>query len=325
MRAIASMAVRNTPARRPWPPATLLTTARMIRPRTSSMTAAARMIWLARSFKSFRSASTEAVIPTLVATRAAPTNRASLRVPPQETKTAHPAANGANSPSAATPAATALTRKRSATFTSRPMLNSRNRTPRSESALSTSLGAIHPSMLGPTSAPATISPARGGRCRRAKISPSSLADPNTINIATGRGRGEPCTGELFPFREEQQQRKNDHGDHGQQHVKQGLPQPRRAALLPVAQLVAIRDAHLLGMLQILGKLARAGIAIRGVAFDRAINNFLELRRNLGIDFARRDGVVQQPVIHDGKGIGPAERHLPGEHLVEHHPHRIDVA
>ena len=45
----------------------------------------------------------------------------------------------------------------------------------------------------------------------------------------------------------------------------------------------------------------------------------------GFDFARRDGIVQQPVIHDREGIRAAKRHLPGQHFVEHHAQRVKIA
>jgi hypothetical protein len=59
---------------RPWSAAVMipLTAARMISPRTSSMTAAPRMILASSLEDSFRSRRTRAVMPTLVAVRTAP-------------------------------------------------------------------------------------------------------------------------------------------------------------------------------------------------------------------------------------------------------------
>ena len=52
------------------------TTERTIRPRTSSTTAAPKIVWATRSFRRFSSKRTAAVIATLVAVRVAPTNSA---------------------------------------------------------------------------------------------------------------------------------------------------------------------------------------------------------------------------------------------------------
>ena len=37
------------------------------------------------------------------------------------------------------------------------------------------------------------------------------------------------------------------------------------------------------------------------------------------------GIIQQPVVHDGEGIGPLKRGLAGQHFVEHDSQRVDVA
>ncbi len=77
------------------PLATLLTSASMRSPRTSSMMAAAMMMRLALSWSRPFAAKTCAVIPTLVATRAAPVNTASIFDPPQSQSNAKPARKGA--------------------------------------------------------------------------------------------------------------------------------------------------------------------------------------------------------------------------------------
>src|SRR6266542_1701038 len=58
------------------------TTERTMRPRTSSTTAAPKIVWATRSFKRPKSGSTAAVIATLVAVRVAPTNKATVKALP---------------------------------------------------------------------------------------------------------------------------------------------------------------------------------------------------------------------------------------------------
>ncbi len=36
-------------------------------------------------------------------------------------------------------------------------------------------------------------------------------------------------------------------------------------------------------------------------------------------------MIQQPVVHDGKGARPMERNFARQHLVEHHAQRVDIA
>jgi hypothetical protein len=64
------------------------TTARMTRPITSSMTAAPRIIWLSGSWRRFKSDSTRAVIPTLVAVSVAPATTATNVAKPSLQQTA---------------------------------------------------------------------------------------------------------------------------------------------------------------------------------------------------------------------------------------------
>ena len=109
------------------------------------MTAAARMMRLARKFRSPRDASTCAVIPTLVATMAAPMKMLSTRGSPHMAAIHHPSPNGMMTPIIATRSAVPPTFSRSEDFTSSPTRNSRNITPRSERIRRTSLGAIQPS------------------------------------------------------------------------------------------------------------------------------------------------------------------------------------
>ena len=68
-----------------------------------------------------------------------------------------------------------------------------------------------------------------------------------------------------------------------------------------------------------------GIALSGIALQGAVNNFLQLGRDFRIYFARRHRIVQQPVIHDGKGVRPLKRNFSREHFIQHHAQRVEVA
>ena len=52
------------------------------------------------------------------------------------------------------------------------------------------------------------------------------------------------------------------------------------------------------MLQIPRKLVSRGIAIGRLALERPVQHFLEGRRDLRIHLARRDRIIQHPVIHN---------------------------
>ena len=88
-------------------------------------------------------------------------------------------------PSVATTRAVGPTRISSLDFTSRPTRNSRNITPRSARAARVALGATQASTLGPIRTPARISPTMPGSLTRSSTSASSLAVPNTANMASG--------------------------------------------------------------------------------------------------------------------------------------------
>ena len=163
----------------------LLTTARTSSPSTSSITAAARMILLEVVCSSPLADSTCAVMPTLVATIDAPTKMASLVAEPQSRRIPVPRMNGTTTPERATTAAVPPTFSSSDDFTSRPTRNSRNIAPRSERALRNSLGASHPSTLGPIRTPARISPTMPGWPIRSASSARTLAETNTISMASG--------------------------------------------------------------------------------------------------------------------------------------------
>ena len=147
------------PATLTFPRAMLLTTASTSRPSTSSMTAAARMIWLDLSRSSPLAASTCAVIPTLVATIAAPTKMASICGAPQRARIPQPRKKGSDHAgrrdqrSPCRPLAAARRpsppARRGTAGTSRP---GRPASSAGRWAL------IQPSTLGPISTPARISP-----------------------------------------------------------------------------------------------------------------------------------------------------------------------
>ena len=70
------------------------------------------------------------------------------------------------------------------------------------------------------------------------------------------------------------------------------------------------------MLQVPGKFIGRRVAVLRLAFERAVNHFLQLGRDLRIGFAGRNGTVHQAVIHDGEWIRPLERRLARQHLVQ---------
>ena len=76
------------------------------------------------------------------------------------------------------------------------------------------------------------------------------------------------------------------------------------------QLGAVFHAHLVEMFQVVGEVARAAVAVARIALQGAVEDLLELRRNLGIQLARRHRIVQQPVIHDGEGLEPVKGTVP---------------
>src|SRR6266851_4778507 len=161
-------------------------------------------------------------MPTLVATREAPTKMASTCGAPQARRIPQPAKNGTMTPTVATNVALPPTFRSSEAFTSIPTPNRRNKTPRSERALRVSLGAIHPKTLGPTNAPAKISHTIAGWPKRSNNSANSLAEPKMINIARGSGRGScigvklaalrRCAREFAPSDERSQAAAHKHGD-----------------------------------------------------------------------------------------------------------------
>ena len=109
-----------------------LTIARTIIPRISSMTAAPMMILDSLTSMSFMSLMTRAVIPTLVATMAAPMNMDEYMSPSVTVMNRYPTMKGTMTPMTATRSAAFPTDVRSVTLVSNPTVNRRKMTPSSE-------------------------------------------------------------------------------------------------------------------------------------------------------------------------------------------------
>src|SRR6266436_3189232 len=115
----------------------------------------------------------------------------------------------------------------------------------------------------------------------------------------------------------EQESENYYGYHGEHHVKRNPSAYRRTPLFPIAELGAILHSHLFGMLQLLGELAGGGVAILGIAFHGAIDDLLQLGRDCGIDFTRRNRVVEQPLVHGGERIGTPKGRRSSQHFIQH--------
>src|SRR5215467_8311406 len=125
---------------------------------------------------------------------------------------------------------------------------------------------------------------------------------------------------------EKQEESEDHdGNHGQHNVEEHLAHPRGTPLLPILEFGPIFHTYLIGMLQIMRKFRRSRITIFGIALERTIDDLLKLRRDTWIELARRNRVVQQPVIHDGEGIRTLKRSFAREHFIEHHAQSKNIA
>ncbi len=148
--------------------------------RMSSTIAAPRMMRLARRSSTPRSIRTADVMPTLVATSAAPMNSDVPVVSPSAAPSPIPPAKGITTPSTPTDSAVGPTSRRSLSFVSRPTQKSRKTTPSSAKTSSTSPGSTSPKTAGPTSTPARISPTIvGWRMRRNSSSPTFAASSTT--------------------------------------------------------------------------------------------------------------------------------------------------
>ena len=176
-------------------------TERITRPSTSSITAAPRMIFDSRAESLPRSASTRAVMPTLVAARVAPMKTcASVSSPgSSQAETPQPRKNGAITPSTATSRLDHPTESISATFDSSPTWNSSRITP-SWARISipgdvrrNSRPPNPNSARLPSSMPNSSSPSTAGCPTRSKISPPTLAAARITTSPSSTGTtGPPC-------------------------------------------------------------------------------------------------------------------------------------
>ena len=172
------------------PVTTFTTTVKMIRPRTSSATAAPRTIRDSIDASALKSPKTRAVIPTLVAVSAAPNSSAVFVDSPNNSPTPSPAANGTTTPTTATAIDAPPTFRSSTRSVSMPTESRSNSTPISASTATETPRApsswIRPITDGPTSTPATISPSTAGTRRRSASSATTFAAVTIISRSSSR-------------------------------------------------------------------------------------------------------------------------------------------
>ena len=161
-----------------------VTTVRMTRPRMSSAIAAPSTVFASTLARARRSPNTRAVMPTLVAVNAAPTNTASLPDIPSPRPTTAPPANGNATPAIATRSDARPTLANSPRSVSKPTSRSNRMTPSSASVASAWLLCTRPSADGPTRIPATISPTTAGTPTRSAISAATLAATSTTRMSS---------------------------------------------------------------------------------------------------------------------------------------------
>ena len=152
-----------------------VTTVRMMSPKTSSATAAPRTMRASVEESAFRSPKTRAVMPTLVAASAAPRNNDALRDSPRIDPARTPDDMGTTTPMIATSMEALPTRRSSVRSISRPTSAKRMMTPISARTRMASLGSMSPSMEGPMTMPAMISPSTAGTLMRSNSSAANLA------------------------------------------------------------------------------------------------------------------------------------------------------
>ena len=132
-------------------------------PRTSSISAAPRMIcpsWVSRCPRSER---TRAVMPTLVAVRVAAAMIDGMSDNPRQRQATYPSTKGSKTPTTATVIDVGPTRIRRARSVSRPIANRRINTPSSaRSWIASWPGSIQPSTDGPAITPPINSPRTAG-------------------------------------------------------------------------------------------------------------------------------------------------------------------
>ncbi|CAB4771302.1 unannotated protein [freshwater metagenome] len=155
--------VLATPARSTDPCWTIrVTTVRMMRPRTSSATAAPRTMRASVDESARKSPKTRAVIPTLVAASAAPRNSDAFSDSPRTDPANTPEDIGTTTPMMATSIDARPTLRNSVRSISRPTSASKIMTPTSANIRIASLGSMRPSIEGPITMPAMISPSTAG-------------------------------------------------------------------------------------------------------------------------------------------------------------------
>ena len=79
------------------------------------------------------------------------------------------------------------------------------------------------------------------------------------------------------------------------------------------------------MRQIERQVRRRWVALRGLGFEAAQNDFLQPGGQVGAQLPGRLGRHPQPLAHSALGGGRAKGQLARGHLVEHHADREDVA
>ena len=176
----ASSSVEATPPTVTLSPlTTLTTTVRMIRPMTSSATAAPSTTRASVVARARRSPNTRAVMPTLVAVSAAPMNSAVSVSRPSPIPATVPPAKGTATPMIATSIDARPTRPSSARSISMPTCTSSRSTPSSASTPRLTprspVTSTRPRTDGPTKMPTTISPSTAGSPTRSAPSAASFA------------------------------------------------------------------------------------------------------------------------------------------------------
>ena len=156
-----------------------VTTVRMMRPRTSSATAAPSTMRASVEASAFKSPNTRAVIPTLVAAKAAPRKSDALSDSPSALPARMPVDIGRTTPRIATNMEARPTRRNSLRSISRPTSAKRMMTPTSARTRRASLGSTIPNIEGPTMMPAVISPRTAGMRIRSHNSAANLARIST--------------------------------------------------------------------------------------------------------------------------------------------------
>ena len=125
--------------------------------------------------------------------------------------------------------------------------------------------------------------------------------------------------------DEEEEGEDEQGDDDQGGDEEVAVGGRGLLALPGGGFGAVGDSDLVLVLQVVGELAGAGVAVFWIALEGAVEDLLQLRRDGWLERAGRRGIVEQAVVHDGEGVGSGEGNGPGEHLVEHDAEGVDVA